>query len=64
MMDVSGSMGDEQKEIVRLRKLSGSTPGLKRNYKGLETRFIIHDAAAKEVDEKTFFSVPANLAEH
>ena len=27
--------------------------GLK-NYKGLETRFIIHDAAAKEVDEKTF----------
>src|SRR5690606_32749196 len=27
-----------------------------RNYRGLETRFIIHDAAAKEVDEKTFFS--------
>jgi len=55
MMDVSGSMGDEQKEIVRLESFWVNT-WLKRNYKGLETRFIIHDAAAKEVDEKTFFS--------
>lgn len=55
MMDVSGSMGDEQKEIVRLESFWINT-WLKRNYKGLETRFIIHDAAAKEVDEKTFFS--------
>ena len=50
MMDVSGSMGDEQKEIVRLESFWINT-WLKRNYKGLETRFIIHDAAAKEVDE-------------
>ncbi len=28
---------------------------MKKHYKGLETRFIIHDAAAKEVDEDTFF---------
>jgi uncharacterized protein len=28
---------------------------LKKHYKGLETRFIIHDASAKEVDEDTFF---------
>ena len=28
---------------------------MKKHYKGLETRFIIHDAAAKEVDENTFF---------
>jgi len=55
MMDVSGSMGDEQKEIVRLESF-WINAWLKRNYKGLETRFIIHDAAAKEVDENTFFS--------
>ena len=28
---------------------------LKRHYKGLVSRFIIHDAAAKEVDRDTFF---------
>lgn len=55
MMDVSGSMGDEQKEIVRLESFWINT-WLRRNYKGMETRFIIHDAAAREVDEKTFFS--------
>jgi uncharacterized sporulation protein YeaH/YhbH (DUF444 family) len=55
MMDVSGSMGDEQKEIVRLESFWINT-WLRRNYRGLDTRFIIHDAAAKEVDEKTFFS--------
>lgn len=54
MMDVSGSMGDEQKEIVRLESFWINT-WLKKHYKGLETRFIIHDAAAKEVDETTFF---------
>ncbi|NCN95199.1 MAG: DUF444 family protein [Bdellovibrionales bacterium] len=55
MMDVSGSMGEEQKEIVRLESF-WINAWLQKNYKGLETRFIIHDAAAKEVDEKTFFS--------
>jgi len=55
MMDVSGSMGEEQKEIVRLESFWINT-WLKKHYKGLETRFIIHDAAAKEVDEKTFFT--------
>lgn len=55
MMDVSGSMGDEQKEIVRLESF-WINAWLRKHYKGLETRFIIHDAAAKEVDEKTFFS--------
>lgn len=54
MMDVSGSMGDEQKEIVRLESF-WINAWLRRHYKGLETRFIIHDAAAKEVDESTFF---------
>lgn len=54
MMDVSGSMGDEQKEIVRLESFWINT-WLKKHYKGLETRFIIHDAAAKEVSEDVFF---------
>lgn len=54
MMDVSGSMGEEQKEIVRLESFWINT-WLKKHYKGLETRFIIHDATAKEVTEDVFF---------
>ena len=54
MMDVSGSMGDEQKEIVRIESFWIDT-WLQRQYKGLESRFIIHDAAAREVDRDTFF---------
>jgi uncharacterized sporulation protein YeaH/YhbH (DUF444 family) len=54
MMDVSGSMGDEQKEVVRIESFWLDT-WLRKHYKGLETRFIIHDAVAKEVDRDTFF---------
>ncbi len=54
MMDVSGSMGDEQKEIVRIESFWIDT-WLRSQYKGLETRYIIHDAMAKEVDRETFF---------
>lgn len=54
IMDVSGSMGREQKEIVRLEAFWIDT-WLKVNYKHLETRFIIHDAVAREVDRDTFF---------
>lgn len=54
MMDVSGSMGDEQKEIVRLTSFWLDT-WLSQQYKGIERRFIIHDATAREVDEQTFF---------
>lgn len=54
MMDISGSMGEEQKEIVRLESF-WINAWLKKHYKGLETRFIVHDAQAKEVDETTFF---------
>ena len=54
MMDVSGSMGDEQKEIVRLTSFWLDT-WLSRQYKGLERRYIIHDATAKEVDQETFY---------
>jgi sporulation protein YhbH len=54
MMDVSGSMGDEQKEIVRIESFWIDT-WLKAQYKGLESRYIIHDAVAREVDRDTFF---------
>ncbi len=54
MMDVSGSMGDEQKEIVRIESFWIDT-WLRSQYKGLESRYIIHDAVAKEVDRDTFF---------
>jgi uncharacterized sporulation protein YeaH/YhbH (DUF444 family) len=54
MMDVSGSMGDEQKEIVRIESFWIDT-WLRSQYQGLETRFIIHDAVAREVDRDTFF---------
>ncbi|MBM4280817.1 MAG: DUF444 family protein [Deltaproteobacteria bacterium] len=54
MMDVSGSMGEEQKEIVRIESF-WLDAWLRRNYDGLESRYIIHDAVAKEVDKDTFF---------
>lgn len=55
MMDVSGSMGDEQKEIVRIESFWIDT-WLRSQYKGIESRYIIHDAMAREVDRDTFFS--------
>jgi sporulation protein YhbH len=54
IMDVSGSMGDEQKEIVRNESF-WINMWLQTQYKGLETRYIVHDAEAHEVDEHTFF---------
>lgn len=54
MMDVSGSMEDEQKEIVRIESFWIDT-WLRANYDGIETRYIIHDTVAKEVDRETFF---------
>ena len=54
MMDVSGSMTDEQKEIVRTEAFWIDT-WLTSQYEGVETRYIIHDAVAKEVDEHTFY---------
>lgn len=55
IMDVSGSMWQEQKDIVRTETFWIDT-WLQSQYKGLETRFIIHDAAAQEVDRDTFFT--------
>ena len=56
-MDVSGSMGDEQKK--RARNLSNLfhiyIMGQPR-YVKVQERWIIHDAVAREVDEETFFN--------
>lgn len=54
MMDVSGSMGEEQKEIVRLTSFWLDI-WLTKQYTGIEKRYIIHDATAKEVDQDTFY---------
>jgi sporulation protein YhbH len=54
MMDVSGSMTDDQKLIVRTEAFWIDT-WLRSQYNGVERRYIIHDAAAKEVDEDTFY---------
>ena len=42
MMDISGSMGHEQKELVRLEAF-WIDAWLRRNYDGIESRYIVHD---------------------
>lgn len=54
VMDVSGSMADEQKDIVRTESFWIDT-WLKSQYDGLQRRYVVHDAVAHEVDEDTFF---------
>jgi uncharacterized sporulation protein YeaH/YhbH (DUF444 family) len=54
MMDVSGSMTDDQKEIVRIESFWIDT-WLRRQYDGVQRRYVIHDAVAREVDEDTFY---------
>ena len=54
MMDVSGSMTDEQKSIVRTEAF-WIDAWLQSQYEGLSRRYIIHDAVAREVDEDTFY---------
>ena len=56
IMDVSGSMGEEQKELVRIEAFWIDT-WIRSQYKNLESVYIIHDADAREVDEHTFYHV-------
>ena len=56
MMDVSGSMTNEQKEIVRIEAFWIDT-WLRSQYDGVERRYVVHDAVAHEVDEDTFYRV-------
>lgn len=59
LMDVSGSMTDEQKSLVRTEAFWLDT-WLRSQYDNLETAYIVHDAAAKEVDEHTFYHTREN----
>jgi sporulation protein YhbH len=54
MMDVSGSMYNEKKEIVRLTAFWIDT-WLRFQYQKVDVRYIIHDAAAREVDQHAFY---------
>ena len=56
MMDVSGSMTQRKKHLVRLTAFWIDT-WLRAHYKNLVTRYIVHDAAAHEVDAHTFYHV-------
>ena len=56
MMDVSGSMGTEEKHIVK-SEVFWIDLWLKLQYKNLESRFIVHDSSAQEVDREHFFSI-------
>ncbi len=54
MMDVSGSMSDEAKDMVRTMAFWIDI-WIRKHYPNVERKFIIHDAVAKEVDEQEFF---------
>ncbi|HJP02498.1 MAG TPA: DUF444 family protein [Planctomycetota bacterium] len=54
IMDVSGSMGREQKDIVRIKAFWIDT-WLRSQYQNLEVVYVVHDAVAKIVDQQTFF---------
>jgi uncharacterized sporulation protein YeaH/YhbH (DUF444 family) len=56
IMDVSGSMGAEQKELVRIETF-WLDAWISRHYEGTRTVYIVHDAMAKEVDRETFFRI-------
>lgn len=54
LMDVSGSMGEEQKELVRLCAFWIDI-WIRSHYKNIQIRYITHDANAREVDRRTFY---------
>jgi uncharacterized sporulation protein YeaH/YhbH (DUF444 family) len=56
LMDVSGSMTQRKKDLVRLTAFWIDT-WLRAHYKGLVSRYIVHDSAAHEVDAGTFYHI-------
>jgi len=56
VMDVSGSMGREQKDVVRIKAFWIDT-WLRSQYQNIEVVYIVHDAVAKIVDQQSFFSL-------
>jgi len=63
MMDVSGSMTDHKKYLVRMT-LWWIKKYLERLYDGLEFVFIIHDIEAQVVDEESFFHTSTGGGTH
>jgi uncharacterized protein len=59
MMDVSGSMTERKKELVRLTTFWIDT-WLRAHYPHLVFRYLVHDAAAHEVDAQTFYRLQEN----
>lgn len=55
LMDVSGSMANEQKEIVRIESFWIDN-WIRSHYDGVQSRYLIHDAEAREVNRETFFT--------
>lgn len=56
LMDVSGSMGREEKTLARLVSFWIDT-WLRRNFKNLDSRYIVHDTVAKEVNQEDFYRI-------
>lgn len=56
MMDVSGSMTQGKKRLVRLTAFWIDS-WLRAHYKNLDIRYIVHDAVAHEVDAHTFYHI-------
>jgi len=54
LMDVSGSMGESEKELARLTSFWIDL-WLRSQYKNITSRYIIHHYEAKEVDQHTFY---------
>lgn len=55
LMDVSGSMGEEQKKKVRIMNLLIDR-FVRSQYKAVDSRYLIHDAVAREVTRKQFYT--------
>lgn len=55
-IDCSGSMGKEQKHIAEAEAYWIDLL-LSTQYKGIESRFIVHDTEAKEVSREDFFKI-------
>jgi len=58
MMDISGSMGPEQKDLVS-RMCFLIDIWIMHQYEGVETRYIVHDTEAKEVTRDDFYHLSA-----
>ncbi len=56
VMDVSGSMGYEQKDIVRLESFWIDL-WIRYHYQQVKTEYIVHDAVAYIVDRDTFYRI-------